>query len=615
LYNGFRLFINGFIRTCFQICNPAARIDSSSKSNLKSVENRSDVSAVQSDKSVDIDNNSSLNNLRNRKKLLRYSLLVGICTMISRLLGMLRDMATAAALGMSIGGIMDSFVVAFRLPDMARKLFGDGTISVSFIPVFSKLWREDKSKAWNLLSVVLGIVFIVLSIFVVAGEILCYIGFSFFSTDSKVYLISHLIALMLPYLILICMAAIASATLQTLDKFSIPAIIPSILNIIWLFGIIILAPKYSAEPAIQCYILTSCILVAGIIQLFIHYPLLYRLGFRFDFRLKNVSEDLHRIFKDFFPKIFGLTSLQINILAAMGIAWLFSGSAGDSIRWLGGTVIYPLRIGAASSIYYSERVFDFPQGLIGIAIATVIYPILSRHAANRDFRMFGEDLTIAIRILIAFSIPAAAGLMIMSERISHLLFQRGAFTADDMFRTADMIFWFGSGVWAFCLMPVIIRAFYLIGDIRTPFRAGLIGVAVNFVLDLTLIWKLHEKAFAIAISISACIQTIILFAAIIRKYRKYINLSDVSICFIRSIISAAVMTAIILAVVSLIPGQDSISDIIYITVGSVTGAVVYALLLRLMGGREIVVMLRGHLQRKSERKKIKEKFVKTKRKK
>ncbi|MDR1485522.1 MAG: murein biosynthesis integral membrane protein MurJ [Planctomycetaceae bacterium] len=561
-----------------------------------------------------VEANSGVDSSRNRRRLIRDTILVGFCTMISRLLGMLRDMATAATLGMSVGGIMDSFVVAFRLPDMARKLFGDGTISVSFIPVFSKIWREDRKKAWNLLSVVLGVVFIFLTVFVVIGEILCYIGFSFFSTDSKVYLISHLIALMLPYLILICMAAIASATLQTLEKFSIPAMIPSILNIIWLFGILIIAPFYSVDPAIQCYILTSCILVAGVIQLFIHYPLLYRYGFRFNFSLQNVRADLRRIFHNFFPQIFGLMSLQLNILFAIGIAWLFSGQVGSPIRWLGGLTFYPLQIGATSAIYYSERVFDFPQGLIGIAIATVIYPLLSRHAANRDFRMFGEDLSIGIRILIAFSVPAAAGLMIMSERISHLFFQRGAFTPDDMFRTADMIFWFGTGVWAFCLTPVIVRAFYLLGDIRTPFIVGLIGVVINLILDLTLIWVLREQAFAIAVSVSAGVQTIILFAVLVKKH-KYIDWYKVNICLARSIISAAVMSAVVLSAVSLVTNRDSVSDLVYIVVGSVTGVVIYSLVLRLLGGREIVVMLRGNLQHKSSKKQKHEKFLKTKRKK
>ncbi|MDR2762197.1 MAG: murein biosynthesis integral membrane protein MurJ [Planctomycetaceae bacterium] len=548
-----------------------------------------------------VDENSNASSLRNRKKLLRGTLFVGLCTMVSRLLGMLRDMATAATFGMSVGGVMDSFVVAFRLPDMARKLFGDGTISVSFIPVFGKIWREDRKKAWNLLSVMLGAVFIFLTIFVVAGEILCYIGFTFFSMESKVYLISHLVALMLPYLILICMAAIASAALQTLEKFSIPAMIPSILNIIWLFGILIIAPNYSSEPAIQCYILTSCILIAGVIQLFIHYPFLCRLGFCFDFGLRDVRIDLRLIFRDFLPQIFGLASLQINILVAIGVAWFFSGHVGDSMRWLGGLAVYPLRIGATSSIYYSERVFDFPQGLIGMAIATVIYPLLSRHAASRDFKMFGEDLSIGIRILTAFAIPSSAGLMIMSERISHLLFQRGAFTPDDMFRTADMIFWFGLGVWSFCLTPVIVRAFYLLEDISTPFRVGVIGVVINLILDLALIWNLHEAAFAIATSISACIQTIILFIVLIRKHG-YIDLRGVSKCFARSIIATAAMIGVVLSVVNLVPIQGSISDIVYISVGGITGAIVYALTLRLMGGREIVVMLRGHWQRKSNRK-------------
>ncbi|MDR1479246.1 MAG: murein biosynthesis integral membrane protein MurJ [Planctomycetaceae bacterium] len=583
------------------------------QTNIKVVQPESlNADVVSDDVLTTVDENFSMSSSSNRRKLLRGTLLVGFFTMVSRLLGMLRDVATAATLGMSVGGVMDSFVVAFRLPDMARKLFGDGTMGVSFIPVFGKIWREDRTKAWNLLSATLGVVFIFLTVFVVIGEILCFIGFSIFPADSKVYLISHLIALMLPYLILICMAAIASATLQTLGKFSIPAMLPSILNIIWLLGILVIAPIYSADPTKQCYILTSCILIAGVIQLFIHYPLLYHFGFRFNFGSRDVRADLHCIFKEFFPQLFGLMSLQINILFAIGIAWLLSGQAGETIRWLGGAAYYPLRVGATSSIYYSERIFDFPQGLIGLAVTTVIYPLLSRHAAVRDFRMFREDLSIGVRILFAFSLPSVAGLMIMSERISHLLFQRGMFTPDDMFRTADMIFWFGTGVWAFCLMPVVVRAFYLLDDIWTPFRVGVIGVAMNLILDLILVWKLHEQAFAIAASVSTGVQMIILFAIIVKKHR-LIDLYGVSKCIVRSIIAASVMGSVVFSVVGLVPNQNSVSDIIYIIVGGVTGVVVYSLVLRLLGGREIVVMLRGDLQYKSDRKEKRKNFLKTKR--
>jgi putative peptidoglycan lipid II flippase len=510
---------------------------------------------------------------------------------------MIRDVVTAAMLGMSVGGVMDSFVVAFRLPDMARKLFGDGTISVSYIPVFSEIWRKDRRKAWNLLSVVLGVVFVFLTIIVVIGEVLCYVGFTFFPPDSKVYFISHLLALMFPYLILICMAAIASATLQTLERFSIPAIIPSVLNIIWLFGILIIAPQCTNDPAAQCYILTSCILVAGVIQLFLHYPVLMRYGFRFDFQFSNVSAELSKIFKDFFPQIFGLMSIQINILVSIGIAWLFSGQSGDVIRWLGGAVTYPLRVGASSSIYYSERVFDFPQGLIGLAIATVIYPLLSRHAAMYDFRSFKDDLSLGVRILLAFSIPASVGLMIMSERLSHLLFQRGAFTPNDMFRTADMIFWFSSGVWAFCLLPLVVRAFYLLGDIRTPFRVGLIGFLVNLILDLVLIWFCREQGLAIAASATAGLQALILLIILAQK-NQHIDIRGINFCIIRSIAATIAMTVIVISLTNVIRGQDSFSDLVFIVVGGVTGVVVYALTLRMLGGREIVVMLRGRLQKK-----------------
>lgn len=536
-----------------------------------------------------------------RKKMLRGTLLVGFCTLLSRLLGMLRDIATAATLGMSVGGIMDSFVVAFRLPDMARKLFGDGSLSVSFIPVFSRVWQNDRQRAWTLLSVMLGWSFLILTALVLVGEGLCWIGFTFFSPESKVYLISHLMALMLPYLILISLAAITAATLQTLGKFAVPAMIPSILNIVWLFGILVIAPSFSESPAMQCYLLTVCILVAGGIQLFVGFPLLKKAGFQFDFRYKIVRPEIALIFSRFFPQLFGLMSIQLNLLTASVLAWLFSGPAEGTIRWLGNIVPFPLRSGSASAIYYSERLFEFPQGMIGLTIATVIYPLLGRHAARRDFKSFGDDLSLGMRIQLVFSIPAGVGLMLMADRLAHLLFQRGAFTPLDTFRTGDMIFWFGCGVWAFCSLPIIIRAFYVLGDIRTPCRIGILGCLVNFLLGFLLIWPMREEGLALAISLTSAIQSLLLYGLFMLKHG-HVDFKGIVICALRSCAATFFMALAVIMVMKAIPGHDSVSDIIHIAVGGGVGVFVYFILHRAFGGRELGILVRGRL-RKTKRKK------------
>jgi putative peptidoglycan lipid II flippase len=530
--------------------------------------------------------------------MLRGTLIVGVGILLSRFLGMLRDVATAAMLGMSVGGVMDSFVLAFRLPDIARRLFGDGTLSISFIPVFSKVWQQDQKKAWILLSVMLLWVFLFLMSFVVIGEILCGIGFTIFHPDSKVYLTSHLLSLLLPYLIFICMAAITSATLQTLGHFSLPAIIPSILNMIWLLGILLIAPNFTNNPASQCYLLTLCILVAGIIQFFIHFPFLKRYGFSLNFAFSKVATEIGQIFHGFFPQLFGLMSIQLNLLSASGIAWLFTGSPEESIRWLGRMVMFPMHSGAVSAIYYSERLYEFPQGLIGLAIATAIYPLLSQHAACKNYAALGEDLSLGLRVQFMFSIPAGVGLMLMSEKLSHLLFQRGAFTPDDMARTADLVFWFGSGVWAFCSLPIVIRAFYVLGDIWNPFRIGLLSCVLNLVLGLFLIWSMAEQGLALAASIAAESQSLILFLIFVKKYQQ-IDIKSIILGIIRSCIATLTMALVVALIMKALPGESSLDDIIHLLLGGVVGIFVFAVVYRFVGGRELGVIIRGYIKKKT----------------
>jgi putative peptidoglycan lipid II flippase len=510
------------------------------------------------------------------------------------MLGMLRDCATAAVFGMSACGVVDSFVTAFRLPDIARRLFGDGTISISYIPEFTKVWKTDKKKAWILFSAVLFYVFCFLTFFVFIGEVFCWICIAVFPSGSRYYLTAHLISLLLPYLILICMAAIASATLQTLGRFSLSVMIPPILNIVWLIGILVIAPMISDEPAMQCYILTVCILVAGIIQFFIHIPVLRKYGFVFDYRFRQVRKETRRVFEHFFPQLFGLMSLQFNLLAATGIAYLFTGQAEESIRWLrwtGHQFYFPLQSGAVSAIYFSERIYEFPQGLVGLAIATAIYPLLNKHKIDRKFQAFGEDLSQGLRIQWTLSIPAGAGLMLFSDHLVHLLFQRGAFTASDAARTADMVFWFGAGVWAFCALPILIRAFYVLDDIKTPFWVGLGCCVLNALLCFLSIWRFREQGFAISASFSAGLQTVLLLGIFVLKHG-FLNYKGIIITFLRTCAATAVMGLAVQFVLDILPGRGSFADLVHLGLGSLVALFVFFLVHRFLGGRELEIFFK-----------------------
>lgn len=526
-------------------------------------------------------------------------MIMGLGTLFSRILGMFRDSATAAMLGMSAGGVMDSFTLAFRFPDVARRMFGEGSLSVGFIPVFAKLWHEDREKAWSLVTAMFGGFFLMLTFLVLLGEGLCFLGMSTFSPESKVHVVSQFTSLLLPYVILICLAAVAAATLQTLGKFFVPSLIPTILNISWLTGILIFAPLYSSEPLSRCLILTGFIFLAGVIQLGLQIPLMWKMGYRFQCDWKSVRSQIRLICRTFLPSMIGLMGTQLNILMACAIAWFFSGNVENTIWWLKHFVFYPMEIGSASSIYFSERLYEFPQGLLGIAIATVIFPLLSRHAAEANFSALSEDLTFGLRIVFALAIPSGVGLMFLSDNLAHLLYQRGAFTPEDTVRTANMIFWFSFGVAGFCSIPLLARAFYALGNIRIPCLVALGSCALHVFLSMLLIWPFGEQGLAISASVSATLHAIVLLMIFREKYH-YIDYRSLTATIFRSSLASAVMAVIVMIIMDCVHGMASFYDIVRISLSACFGSIVFFGVYTLLGGREILQLLKRDISKKGE---------------
>jgi putative peptidoglycan lipid II flippase len=399
------------------------------------------------------------------------------------------------------------------------------------------------------------------------------------------------------------MAAICSAAMQALGRFSLSTFIPALLNIIWLSGLLIIIPFYTKVPENQCYLLTICILIAGIIQFLLHLPFLRRYGFHFRLNFSAVAPEVKKVFENFLPKIFGLTSVHLNVLVATCIAWLFSGGADSQIRWLSGviTMNYPLRPGSAAAIYYSERMYEFPQGLIGLAIAMAIYPLLSHHAARKNYKALSDDLTLGLRIQFMLAVPAGCGLMWLSDSLVHLLFQRGAFSEADTMRTADMVFWFCTGIWAFCALPIIVRAFYTLGDIRTPCMLGLLGMIFNLLLGLLLIYPMQEQGLAIALSLTAGMQSIGLLYFFTQKHG-HIDFPVLATSLCRTCVASGVMTIIIRMIIQAVPGVSSLDDLLRIILCTIVGVFVYFVVHRSLGGRELGILIRGGLEKRKQQK-------------
>ncbi len=311
-------------------------------------------------------------------------------TLASRVLGLLRDIATASLLGMGEGGVMDAFVVAFRVPNLLRRIFGEGALAASFLPVFSAEYQRAPPRGWRLLSALFAWLAIVLALFVVVAEALCLAWWSSLESGAPATLLAGLLAAMLPYLVFVCLAAQASAALQARFEFRTPALAPLLLNVCWLLAAWFVAPRFAPDKMAQAYVLAVAVLISGVLQLAVQWPALRRLGFRFEYDWPASRDAFWLVVGTTLPVALGLAVTQLNTLADSLIAWGLSAEAGGArtISWLGHRVSYPLETGAASAIYYGERFYQLPVGILGVAVATVIYPLLARHAARSDRAAF-----------------------------------------------------------------------------------------------------------------------------------------------------------------------------------------------------------------------------------
>lgn len=446
---------------------------------------------------------------------------VASSTLLSRVLGLVRDVATAGLFG--LGPVMDAFAFAFRIPNLTRRLFGEGALSAAFLPAFARelerptdlsLRASDRhvenvphGSAWQLASAVFAVLGAVLGLVVLGGELVLW-GLSYwFEGHAPTQLLLGLTAVMLPYALLICLAAQVTAVLHALGHFTWPALVPVALNVVWLATIWFVDPYYAPDREAQAYALAVCVVLAGTLQLVMQWPTLYRLGFRFDIRWRRTWPAVKDVVRAMVPVTLGLSITQLNTLLDSLIAWSFTRpETGATFMPLPGQPRFPLEPGAVSALYYGERVYQFPLGVFGVALGTVLFPLLARHAARGEFEKLRHDLTLGLRLVIVIGFPASVGLVLVADPLARALFQHGQFTALDAARTAKMVSAYGSGVWAYCAIPILYRAFYALGERSVTVRIGGLAVLMDLVCNLTFIWPLAERGLAWSTAFTATLH-------------------------------------------------------------------------------------------------------------
>jgi putative peptidoglycan lipid II flippase len=341
-------------------------------------------------------------------------------------------------------------------------------------------------------------------------------------------------------------------------------------------------------------VLAGAVVVAGVFQVGVQIPALRRRGFRYDYRPAACREAVRRIGRNMMPTLIGLSVTQINTFNDGLMAWALARAPDgpERIPWLGGAVRYPLEQGAVAATYLAERLYEFPVGIMGLAVATAIFPLLSRHAARGDHRKLGADLTLGLRLVICLGVPAGVGLIVLAHPLVRLLLEHGQFTAEDTARTARVTAYYATGVWAYCASHVLVRGFYALGDSATPAKlaAGIVGL--NLTLNLLLIWPLAEAGFAAATAISAAVQVAALTWIFARR-KAHLNWPALAATTVRTLFATALMAAACCAALAVLPPASGLlGKLIHVLAPLAVGGFVFCAAYWLIGGRELGMFFR-----------------------
>lgn len=429
--------------------------------------------------------------------LLKVLATVSSMTFISRILGFMRDAIIARVFGAGLA--TDAFFVAFKIPNLMRRLFAEGAFSQAFVPILAEYKNQRGERDTKLLvdrvSALLALALFVVSVIgVLAAPALIYLtapGFS--ATPDKHELAVELLRVVFPYILFISLTAFAGGILNTYSRFSVPAFTPVLLNVSFIVFALWGIPYF--DPPVLA--LAWAVFAGGVLQLAFQIPFLARLGMLPRFRLDLSDSGVWRVLRQMGPAVFGVSvgqlSLVINNIFA---SFLVTGS----VSWL----------------YYADRLMEFPAGMLGVALGTILLPSLSKHHATRSVEEYSRLLDWGIRITLLLAVPAAAALALLAVPLVSTLFQYGAFSATDTLATCEAVVAYSAGLVALILVKVLAPGFYARQNIRTPVKVAIVSLIATQLFNLVLIWHLRHAGLALAISLGACINAGLLYVLLRR---------------------------------------------------------------------------------------------------
>lgn len=525
---------------------------------------------------------------------------IAFLTVISRVFGLLRDMAYSHFFGRGV--LMDIWAIAFMIPNLSRRIFGEGAASSSLIPVYSEELKKHPERSADLARTAATVIFVVLAAIVVLGEIGLWWYYKSHTLVPETQLKLKLIGLMLPYACLICTVAVLGGVLNAHRHFAMPAAAPIVLNIFIIGSVCIGAWFFKLPKETLLFVMVVGILLAGIIQLVMQMIPLAGCGIVLRPAWKVKTEAFKKIMILMGPMILGLTVTQLNTLADILIANGLSGSEdrGTFFMWFGRQVNYPVWAGSVSSLYFSQRLYQFPLGVLGISLATAIFPVLSAAVADKDDALLSKTILKGFQLALFVALPATVGLILVSRPLTSVFFEHGQFEASDTREVQWALVFYSVGLCGYFLQQLVMRAFYSVKDSKWPARTAMIAVAVNVTLNLTLIWWLGVKGLALATALCSYLQVGILWGVLRKKFNLSISVQNRFI-FLKSLIGTVVMSvfgAISFFAMSKLP-QSRFFESLRLVILVVVCAGVYALAGRLLGNEMLGFLIKGRKEAKN----------------
>ncbi len=424
-------------------------------------------------------------------RLARSAGVIGMATMTSRVLGLVRDQVLAYYFGAN--DAMDAFRVAFRVPNLLRDLFAEGAMSAAFVPTFTgHLTRHGRERAWRLGSSVLNGLTLVTALLVVAGLVFAPALVRLFAGDfaevpGKIDLTITLARIVLPFLTLVAVAAALMGMLNALGHFFVPALSPAMFNaasIAVIVGLVPFADRLGVQPIV---IVALGTIAGGLAQVVVQWPPLRREGFRYRAVIDIGDEGLRRVLLLMGPGTLGMAATQINVFVNTVLA---TGEGTGAVSWLD----------------YAFRLMYLPIGLFAVSIATASTPAISRLVATEEFGKVRATVAHAVSLMFLLNIPATLGLIVLAEPIVHVIFERGSFTHADTLATAAALQFYAIGLVGYSVVRIVTPTFYALGSARIPVLISVSSVAINIVLNLVLVEVMGYRGLALGTSITAIVN-------------------------------------------------------------------------------------------------------------